>query len=171
MFPTQGSNPGLPHCGRILYQLSHTTEALRGEGRRRIKSQILLSLWFCISKTQEASLTSLIAILKVSTWTQLSRTDYSGTLLASQAFPICFPQGHEHQLHKMKIWSQTQNPSFASFATAMVPKLWGFHRLKVGLFYQKAKETKQKHRDFPSGPVVKNLLSNTGRWVGPLVGN
>ena len=22
-FPTQGSNPGLPHCGRILYQLSH----------------------------------------------------------------------------------------------------------------------------------------------------
>jgi len=23
MFPTQGSNPGLPHCSRILYQLSH----------------------------------------------------------------------------------------------------------------------------------------------------
>ena len=22
-FPTQGSNPGFPHCGRILYQLSH----------------------------------------------------------------------------------------------------------------------------------------------------
>ena len=22
-FPNQGSNPGLPHCGRILYQLSH----------------------------------------------------------------------------------------------------------------------------------------------------
>ena len=22
-FPTQGLNPGLPHCGRILYQLSH----------------------------------------------------------------------------------------------------------------------------------------------------
>ena len=21
--PTQGSNPGLAHCGRILYQLSH----------------------------------------------------------------------------------------------------------------------------------------------------
>ena len=93
----------------------------------------------------------------------------------SQAFPICFPQGHEHQLHKVKIWShtsQTPNPSFASFATAMVPKLLGFHRLKVGSsFYQRAKETKQKHRDFPSGPVVKNLLSNTVRWVGPLVGN
>ena len=23
VFPTQGLNPGLPHCGRILYQLSH----------------------------------------------------------------------------------------------------------------------------------------------------
>ena len=23
MFPTQGSNPGLPHCRQILYQLSH----------------------------------------------------------------------------------------------------------------------------------------------------
>ena len=23
IFPTQESNPGLPHCGRILYQLSH----------------------------------------------------------------------------------------------------------------------------------------------------
>ena len=25
-FPTQGWNPGLPHCRRILYQLSHTYE-------------------------------------------------------------------------------------------------------------------------------------------------
>ena len=23
IFPAQGSNPGLPHCGQILYQLSH----------------------------------------------------------------------------------------------------------------------------------------------------
>ena len=23
IFPTQGSNPGLPHCKRIIYQLSH----------------------------------------------------------------------------------------------------------------------------------------------------
>ena len=23
IFPTQGSNPGIPHCRRILYQLSH----------------------------------------------------------------------------------------------------------------------------------------------------
>ena len=29
IFPTQGSNPGLPHCRQILYQLSH-------QGSRRI---------------------------------------------------------------------------------------------------------------------------------------
>ena len=28
IFPTQGSNPGLPHCGRILYQLSHKKSSL-----------------------------------------------------------------------------------------------------------------------------------------------
>ena len=27
IFPTQGWNPGLPHCGRILYQLSHQGSA------------------------------------------------------------------------------------------------------------------------------------------------
>ena len=31
IFPTQGSNPGLPHCGQILYQLSHKgSPAARG---------------------------------------------------------------------------------------------------------------------------------------------
>ena len=29
IFPTQGSNPGLPHCRRILYQLSHKGRHLR----------------------------------------------------------------------------------------------------------------------------------------------
>ena len=27
IFPTQGLNPGLPHCGQILYQLSHKGSA------------------------------------------------------------------------------------------------------------------------------------------------
>ena len=30
IFPTQGSNPGLPHCARILYQLSHQGSPFRG---------------------------------------------------------------------------------------------------------------------------------------------
>jgi len=30
IFPTQGLNPGLPHCRRILYQLSHKGRSPRG---------------------------------------------------------------------------------------------------------------------------------------------
>ena len=30
-FPTQGSNPGLPHCKRVLYQLSHKGSSLLGK--------------------------------------------------------------------------------------------------------------------------------------------
>ena len=30
IFLTQGSNPGLPHCRRILYQLSHKESPFRG---------------------------------------------------------------------------------------------------------------------------------------------
>ena len=38
IFPTQGSNPGLPHCRQILYQLSHQgspllCQAKGGHGR------------------------------------------------------------------------------------------------------------------------------------------
>ena len=33
IFPTQGSNPGLPHCRQILYQLSH-------------KGSPILTIWF-----------------------------------------------------------------------------------------------------------------------------
>ena len=32
IFPTQGSNPGLPHCRWILYQLSHKGSPLLGLG-------------------------------------------------------------------------------------------------------------------------------------------
>ena len=28
IFPTQGSNPGLPHCPRILYHLSHKVDGI-----------------------------------------------------------------------------------------------------------------------------------------------
>ena len=38
IFPTQGSNPGLPHCRRILYQLSHKGSPIirRGNFKSRI---------------------------------------------------------------------------------------------------------------------------------------
>ena len=32
IFPTQGSNPGLPHCRQILYHLSYQGSALSAKG-------------------------------------------------------------------------------------------------------------------------------------------
>ena len=35
IFPTQGLNPGLPHCGQTLYRLSHqgSPELLKSKGK------------------------------------------------------------------------------------------------------------------------------------------
>ena len=42
IFPTQGLNPGLPHCRLILYQLSHKGSSRRGVSNMQIgKSEIL----------------------------------------------------------------------------------------------------------------------------------
>ena len=39
IFPTQGSNPGLPHCRQILYQLSHQgSPQIRNASRIRVSS-------------------------------------------------------------------------------------------------------------------------------------
>ena len=42
IFPTQGSNPGLPHCGQILYQLSHKGPVVTRECRRNSRK----TTWF-----------------------------------------------------------------------------------------------------------------------------
>ena len=38
IFPTQGSNPGLPHCRRLLYQLSHQPQELSRNSRKGDRS-------------------------------------------------------------------------------------------------------------------------------------
>ena len=48
IFPTQGSNPGLPHCRQILYHLSH-------QGSPRILEWVSLSLLQWIFPTQESN--------------------------------------------------------------------------------------------------------------------
>jgi len=40
IFSTQGLNPGLPHCGRILYQLSHREAKNTGVGSLFLLQQI-----------------------------------------------------------------------------------------------------------------------------------
>ena len=52
IFPTQGLNPGLPHCRQLLYQLSHREAPEYWSG---------LSLLQCISPTQELNWVSCIA--------------------------------------------------------------------------------------------------------------
>ena len=49
IFLTQGSNPGLPHCRRILYQLSHTNNFKVSEKSAAVKhgsDPLLFLVWF-----------------------------------------------------------------------------------------------------------------------------
>ena len=41
LFPTQGSNPGLPHCRRILYQLSHQGSLMFSESSANVSSHFI----------------------------------------------------------------------------------------------------------------------------------
>ena len=43
IFPTQGSNPGLPHCRQILYQLSHKGSPRILEGSLSLLQEIFLT--------------------------------------------------------------------------------------------------------------------------------
>ena len=54
IFPTQGSNPGLPHWGQILYQLSH-------QGRPRILEQVADSFSSRSSRSRNRTRVSSIA--------------------------------------------------------------------------------------------------------------
>ena len=40
IFPTQGSNPGLPHCRQILYQLSHREALAWVKGNNSLRATI-----------------------------------------------------------------------------------------------------------------------------------
>ena len=40
IFPTQGSNPGLPHCSRILYQLSHQGSPIYRKVNSKVEGHI-----------------------------------------------------------------------------------------------------------------------------------
>ena len=46
IFPTQGSNPALPHCRQILYQLSHqgSPKILDEGGRSRVSGKTIIFL-------------------------------------------------------------------------------------------------------------------------------
>jgi len=49
IFPTQGSNPGLPHCRRILYQLSH-----KGSPIKKINCDYFFTFRKCMFRKKSA---------------------------------------------------------------------------------------------------------------------
>ena len=53
IFPTQRSNPGLPHCRWILYQLNHKGSPLSYKRSNHIWLWICTALWNPISKWKE----------------------------------------------------------------------------------------------------------------------
>ena len=57
IFPTQGSNPGLPHCRRILYQLSHkgSPYIYMGYIYRHKYIYIYIHIYICISEVIDIS--------------------------------------------------------------------------------------------------------------------
>ena len=50
IFPTQGSNPGLPHCRRILYQLSHEGSPKMTAGVHKTQQKKHESMWTLLWK-------------------------------------------------------------------------------------------------------------------------
>ena len=55
VFPTQGSNPGLPHCSRILYCLSHQRSPLSilPDSKTPAMALIILGLWWGIHQWED----------------------------------------------------------------------------------------------------------------------
>ena len=75
IFPTQGSNPGLPHCRRILYQLSYQgSQILSNKNLNTFMSRhiILKLLETNKQKNLEHSQRKMIAYLKVKNNTSAS---------------------------------------------------------------------------------------------------
>ena len=90
IFPTQGSNPGLPHCRRILYQLRH-------KGSPRILE------WVAYPFSRGSS--------QPTNWTQVLCSDYFfvrgltclNTSLISFSRWVCGPQ-HSHGWFHSSLW-------------------------------------------------------------------
>ena len=58
IFPTQGSNPGLPHCRRILYQLSH--KGSPNMGSLSLLQQFFSYLYFALFLCSNNSVTFIL---------------------------------------------------------------------------------------------------------------
>ena len=82
IFPTQGSNPGLPHCKQILYKLSH-------QGSPRILEWVAYPFSSGTSQPRNRTRVSCIAGRFFTTWAIRETQDK-----VSQLCPTLPPHGH-----------------------------------------------------------------------------
>ena len=98
IFPTQGSNPGLPHCRRILYQLSHQRSP------RILEWMGSLSLFQGIFLTQESN-RGLLHCRRI-----LYQLSYQGSLVIlrkdSNIVSIQKPNKQPKKRKKTELWTQ-----------------------------------------------------------------
>ena len=85
IFPTQGSNPGLPHCGRIPYQLSYQGSALISPYVSDSPYLTLYSWWVrtsseCEVKGNGAQRTTVWYALLLAWWLAFPRKNYTAKL-------------------------------------------------------------------------------------------
>ena len=101
IFPTQGSNPGLPHCTWILYQLSH-------QGSPRILD------WVAISSSRE------------SPWPR-DQTSISCVSCIVGKFLTTELLGQPRMLSKFKPWWEVEDPAaFTHVGTVSWETVWFF---------------------------------------------
>ena len=93
IFPTQGSNPALPHCRRILYQLSHKGSLSRQMTNRWGKVETMTDFIFLSSKsTADSDRSHQIKrcfLLEKKAMTNLDKILTRRTLLCQQR-SVCF---------------------------------------------------------------------------------
>ena len=125
IFPTQGSNPGLPHYGQVLYQLSHlhketilnTLPGLSGKNMRRKRMKCLRAttsneLMFWSNKTSLTFFFFLEILSPLSSWLQVVLNEIQS--LFSQFLHLTLPAHHL----SAKSLTQTRNDVWASAPAA-----------------------------------------------------
>ena len=89
VFPTQGSNTGLLHCRRILYQLSHKGSPQRASG----KSQVSMRHSSCVSLVTGVGITRGINVQdpRIRSWPRAAdfRPQPTRTKASALTSPLC----------------------------------------------------------------------------------
>ena len=122
IFPTQGSNPGLPHCRQILYQLSH-------RGSPRILEWVAYPFSRGSSRSRNWTQGSCIAGGFFTNWAIREATVFkqSAKIRGLDRGQVC--QGQERNMAGVKPYSA---PLYHEFSPLLM--LWISHQVSNALF-------------------------------------